>query len=349
MIIETALLKPVRDAGLPTPRFTTRKQRIGKKMRMVSKPNGAMRAVQWGLSDYLLERLQPALESWLGPQALEVSTAFWPGSSCARNAGQHVLNRFILTTDLKDAYASVPGEALAPILAKLDPELHLREGELLEEMRVEGLREFLRRYCLTPQGGLCFGGPASPHLFNLYLGWVLDGVLIQIMNEERIDVTRYADDITFGSRHHLSHAKRRDLLAAIRGSGMQINERKVCYRDMAREAVSITGVRLQWQGPERPARLSAERGLFDRLESLLRAYVAGRVVDDYEVAEIISGLWATVIALGGGTGVRWQRITSLFAKFKERRYTPLYESATTDEKKVVTLWNGRAVKVDPRP
>lgn len=349
MIIETALLKPVRDAGLPRPRFRTYQTKAGKKRRTIHAPNGAMSAVHYGFSAYLLEVLPAALEKILGPQALEVSTAYWPGSSPARNAGTHTQNRFVFATDLVDAYGSVPGESLATILAQIDPDLCLRADELPnEDMRVGGIRKFLRAYCLTEKGGLRFGGPASPHLLNLYCGWGLDGALIQAMNDERLAITRFSDDIHFSSRSHLSPRQRHNLLEIIRSSGFAVNDRKTRYRDMAREAVTITGIRLQWRGENRPAKMSASPELVSNLESMLNLFLSGRAKDPQEVADTIGGLWGSTIGIGSCSGPRWNRIHSNYEEFRMKQPTRPTPEHTGPNPVAVTLWNGTQVAVDPR-
>lgn len=346
MILTKDLFAPLAGTGLPAPAFKSYAIKGGGKLRRIDAPNDAMRIVHWGLSDYLLEILLRSLDEKLK----RMSTAYWPMSSMRAGVEQHASSRFFFVTDLRNAYGSVHGDSLVRRIGQMDWELcsSAEDKRTSEQRRTVGIARFLKKHCLTKQGGLRFGGPASPILFNAYCSEELDPCLLDVADAHNATVTRYADDIVLSSRSPLSERTRKTLLHAIRLSGFEPNEKKTWYRDLMHEAVTITGVRLKWRGMNTPAELSCSVELQKRFRSLLNIYRGGRAEDPWELQQLIRGLWAAIVSLGGGHGDAWATTESLYREMGTASI-PQPENRLSDrpppETIAVTLWSGRQVVV----
>jgi hypothetical protein len=347
MILTKDLLAPLAGTGLPAPAFKSYVIKGGGKLRRIDAPNDAMRIVHWGLSDYLLEILLRSLDEKLK----RMSTAYWPMSSMRAGVEQHARSRYFFVTDLRNAYESVRGDSIAGQLGRMDGRLYASVEDLrgTEQERLNGVGRFVRRYCLTKQGGLRFGGPASPILFNAYCSERLDASLLAVADEHNAVVTRCADDIVFSSQSPLSERVRKTILKAIRLSDFEPNDDKTRYRDLMHEAVTITGVRLKWRGMHTPAELSCSLELQQRLRSLLNIYHHGRVEDPVGLVKLIRGLWAAIVNLGGGHGQAWNRTVELYREMTKAPPTQTEDQSSyrlePPETIAVTLWSGREVVV----
>lgn len=221
------------------------------KRRVLSCPNEEMRFVH--------KRLIKALRS--ADLDLPYATACRPGCSVLASLRRHSGNRFFYSLDLADAYSSVDLGRLATILA----EIWRDEATLV--------LNFLREYCLGPDGGLAVGAPASPDLFNLYAGLLLDQPLA-----ERVVVwggcyTRYLDDILIslpGGRGVIGKRKRETVREMIANAGFGISHHKVRIVDLEQRPILVNGF-----GLDRNGRIFVPDPFLRRLRRRLLAALAG--------------------------------------------------------------------------
>jgi hypothetical protein len=200
------------------------------KRRRIYEPNEAM--------DELHQRLIHALRALHVP--LPYAFGALPGRSRLQNVLQHRRAAHIYLLDLHDAYPSVDGERLARILCQLDPELR---------GKIDEVYAFLWRYCLAHDGGLFVGAPASPDLFNLYAGTLLDGPLAELVRRYGLVYSRFLDDLTFSSPSApIGRRKRKAIRQAVIGSGFTLSEKKTRVVDLRKGPIVICGIGLEQGG-----------------------------------------------------------------------------------------------------
>ncbi|TSC64328.1 MAG: Retron-type reverse transcriptase [Parcubacteria group bacterium Gr01-1014_106] len=161
-------------------------------------------------------------------------------SQFAESLPQHRYNRYFFLTDLQSAYQNVDGKKLAEVLCGLDPRLSAEREEVYG---------FLTQFCLDPKGGLVVGAPASPDLFNIYAGKLLDEPLAALCEQYGLTYSRYLDDLAFSSRtESIGEKKRKKLRAVIRTAGFSISDHKTHVMDLAKGPIIITGVGVELGG-----------------------------------------------------------------------------------------------------
>lgn len=199
------------------------------RFRIFFDPNKPMRVVHYRLLRYL-RRLDVDLSCAVGAR---------PGWNAARNVALHRKGKFFYITDIHAAYKSVDGSRLASVLRSLDPRV------AAEGFEVEW---FLDEYCLTEDGGLITGAPASPDLFNILLAVLVDAELKEYCGRWGITYSRYLDDLIFSSAAPIGKRKRRKIRAVVEEAGFQINHRKSEVRDLEKGPIVINGVGLEYGG-----------------------------------------------------------------------------------------------------
>jgi hypothetical protein len=223
-----------------------------RKTRKLYRPNDAMRTVHARLIRYL----RPFTRRF--PHA----TGSLPKRSPLTNVRPHRKRRFFYVLDLRNAYQNVDITKLAEILCTVDP--------ALSEQR-EALHAFLERYCSATEGGLATGAPASPDLFNLYAGKLLDELLAPLCKRYGLTYTRYLDDLTFSSRDRcIGRHRRRAIRAVITAAGFTVHDRKVGVYDLKKGPIVITGVGLEYGG-----RIFLPRSYTRRIRGLIHKALQG--------------------------------------------------------------------------
>lgn len=170
-------------------------------------------------------------------QPTEAAMAFVPGRSIVDNARRHLGRNYVLNLDLKDFFPSVTANmversltdiGISPITAGMISTLCTypdeRDGRIVN---------------VLPQGS-----PASPVLSNICT-MRLDRQLDGLSRRFHLSYSRYADDITFSSNHHVYHeegAFMKELRAIITRSGFTINEAKtrLCQQGDRQEVTGLT-------------------------------------------------------------------------------------------------------------
>lgn len=223
-----------------------------RKTRKLYRPNDAMRTVHARLIRYLRPFTRQS----------RYATGSLPNRSPLTNVRPHRKHRHFYVLDLRNAYRNVDIAKLVEILCVVDP--------TLSEKR-EALRAFLERYCSTTEGGLATGAPASPDLFNLYAGKLLDDLLAPLCKRFGLTYTRYLDDLTFSSRERrIGRHRRRAIREIIIQAGFSIHDRKVGVYDLKKGSIVITGVGLEYGG-----RIFIPRSYIRRIRGMIHMALRG--------------------------------------------------------------------------
>mgnify|MGYP001577040416 FL=1 len=206
------------------------------KRRILYKPNQAMRDLHRKLIAHIREVRANHVSAVIAPVRL----------SPLKNVRVHRSGRFFLLFDFKSAYGHVDLDRMADVLAAFSPDLQSSH---------EQVRAFLQRYCFADEGGLATGAPASPDLFNLYAGKIVDepvtGLLaLYAAQGRRIQYTRYLDDLTFSAKkQRLGSSFRWRLREIFKHAGFEL--RRVDGKppfDLRKGPIVITGLRVEWKG-----------------------------------------------------------------------------------------------------
>lgn len=259
-----------------TPSFIFHKQlkRGSQKVWMLGEPNEAMKLLH--------QRLILDLRQFLYYQSVEFphATCFQRGDSIHKNVEPHLRNRYFFVTDIHDAYRSVDTRRLAVVLCDLFPRLN---------DDLEAIRAFLLRYCLySPRNnveqtddcgarGLVVGAPASPFLFNLYVGVCIDRRLHDFCQQHGVVYTRYLDDLTF-SRHHraITGDIRQEIQRIVTEADLNIAHHKSRVIDLKHQPLLITGLSLRFIGHGQQAIISTSRRYLQRLNGLFHKVLQGK-------------------------------------------------------------------------
>lgn len=300
------------ERPLPPPDFKV--TRVGK--RTIHAPNLAMARMHRCLRTALLRGWKTV---WRRQEA--IATAFWPRCSTLANIERHRGNRFFYGVDIARAYETMPCTTLAAILSsrvtarEKDGENGIREG-------VEVWQMFLEPHCFAPEGGLRFGAPTSPLLFNIYCDSALDGALMEIARRFVITITRYADDIIVSSKTRIPEMAKRMIRESVRDAGFELNPKKSWSADLfAGHPACITGIRLLWNGWHQPARLALSQEFRKKLRWLLYQAVHGSSNAEDPLtasrAGVIHGLHGTLQQLNQPAENRLDReIAQLYSLFR---------------------------------
>lgn len=238
------------------------------KRRLIEQPNDAMRLVHTRLR----RRLRRMVDR------LPHATGAIKGSSPYHNVRRHRHNQFLFLTDIHGAYQQVDPERLAEIILELKPDFADSAQELVD---------FLMRYCMSEIGGLATGAPASPDLFNLYAGVLIDETLAAYCSGRKIIYTRYLDDLTFSTAEPFGPVKRPQMLDLVRAGGFTTADRKTKVYDLALQAVEINGIGLELGG-----RIFLPRWFLKRVDHTLQRAITTGDVPPEEVAGMVGVFWS---------------------------------------------------------
>ena len=196
--------------------------------RRITAPVGKLKGVLKCLSQILAPYYSP----------LESTHGFAVGRSVASNASVHVDKNYVLNIDLKDFFPSISSASVKKAL--LDHGLNQEVSELISRLVTipvakEGSQMTIHA---LPQGS-----PCSPLISNMVCQ-NLDRRLAGLAKRFGVEYTRYADDITFSSNHHV-YSTSGELLAElyriVEECGFTINEKKTRLQKRG-ERQEVTGV-----------------------------------------------------------------------------------------------------------
>lgn len=235
-----------------------------KKIRVIGDPNESMRIVHERLINYLRGlRLDFSL-----------ATGAEPGNSPAKSIRRHRRHRYFYLVDISSAFPSVQGWKLAAILCGLDSKLAGQQTQVLQ---------FLRRYCLSETDGLVVGASASPILFNIYAGVLVDWPLEELCQKYDLTCSRYLDDLTFSSPDTpIGARKRKAIRQVITEQGLAVNHRKCRVYDLAKGPIVINGIGLNLNG-----RTFVPRHYFRKIRGLLHQAMTSSDVSPHKVHGIM--------------------------------------------------------------
>jgi hypothetical protein len=205
--------------------FNIVKEKVGTKLRTLSKPSPNLKAMHRQLVTYLEERVGVVR---FGP---------------LDNLLAHHHNRYVYQLDLRDAFPSVSAVRLAARLVAVDNSL----GEF------DDVLEFVNNYCVRPKVGLAQGAPSSSLLFELLCEFWLDEPILALLERlafvghPAVLYTRYVDGLVFSSQEEIGHHARYKLREIVRKAGFGINDRKTHYVDRAEKPAEITGGQLRYK------------------------------------------------------------------------------------------------------
>lgn len=198
--------------------------------REICAPNSDLKDIQRRLAGALCE-FQRIYRSEKGIHS-NISHAFEAGKGIITNAAIHRNKRFVLNLDLKDFFPSFHFGRVKGYFEK-NRDFHLPSEVALTIAQIACYKGHL------PQGA-----PSSPVISNL-ICQIFDMRLLKIARQNRLNYTRYADDLTF-STNDRSFLERydvflKDVASEIEKAGFSINEKKtrLQYQDSRQEVTGL--------------------------------------------------------------------------------------------------------------
>ena len=154
----------------------------------ISKSNGSIRVINApkGIIKKLQENINLELSKIYKPTS--IAKGFYKGSSIVDNAKAHIGKKWIVNLDIKDFFSTITFPRIYGIFKAKPFEFNHKIAGLIANI-------------CTYNGVLPQGSPTSPVLSNM-IAFKLDRRLIYYTRSNNIDITRYADDITFSSNNY---------------------------------------------------------------------------------------------------------------------------------------------------
>lgn len=275
-----------------------------RKRRLIHAPNNAMRVVHRRFI-----RLLRQIQILGGPSPY--ATAALPGCSPLHNVERHSNQRYLYLLDLSSAYLNVDGRLLGQILATQIAQI---QGALLATpAEIADMQAFLDQYCLGVDHGLLTGAPASPDLFNIYAGHLIDRQLAPLLRRHGLTYTRYLDDLTFSSSEPIGERKRAQLRQVIADAGFQISHRKSRIYDLARGSVTVNGIGLTADG-----RTFVPRAYLRKIDGLLHQAKLGLVTPEV-VAGHMGVFWSATPRQAEDRNRTEQRTLARYRQYQARQ------------------------------
>ena len=157
-------------------------------VRVITAPDGELKDILTTLAFIFSELYVPTKNAM----------AFAIGRSVADNAKAHVGHHYVFNIDLKDFFTSITAMAVERGLNRIG--ISPLVSRDLSSICTYPCYENQRLKNVLPQGS-----PASPVLSNI-CAMTLDQRLEGLARRFHLTYTRYADDMTFSSNHHVYHA-----------------------------------------------------------------------------------------------------------------------------------------------
>lgn len=243
---------------LEPPAWQVQPVRIRGKTRVFHIPNAGMRTLHAVLRHDLTEL-----------RDLMAIRPLWSGHSRSVDwcLHPHERNRYFYHLDLTDAYRHVDGERMVAALKKyLTGALVCHFAELFGNE----LEEKLRLICLATDQGLPVGGPASPLLFDLYLGVYLDPLIAEVCTHHGLTYSRYEDNLIFSrADRKIGRRTRAAINQVVRSIGFVAHPLKTVACDLNRRPQILLGVGLRWSHRRRWIETFLPRRTRDLIRSLL--------------------------------------------------------------------------------
>jgi RNA-directed DNA polymerase len=143
------------------------------------------------------------------------------------NAKSHVQQKYVLNLDLKDFFPSIKS-------------YRVKELFVSDYFRYNDQIATALALLVTYEGKLPTGAPTSPVISN-FICIQLDTMLQSYCDSNKINYSRYADDLTFSSNNKISRTQFTDLLAIIEKNQFELNVKKTRLKSNNRKQ-TVTGL-----------------------------------------------------------------------------------------------------------
>jgi RNA-directed DNA polymerase len=143
------------------------------------------------------------------------------------NAKIHVQQKYVLNLDLKDFFPSIKA-------------YRVKELFLSDYFRYSEQVAIALALLVTYEGKLPIGAPTSPVISN-FICLELDDMLQSYCDTNKINYSRYADDLTFSSNQEITKFQIHDLTVIINANQFEINKKKTRLKTNSRKQ-TVTGL-----------------------------------------------------------------------------------------------------------
>ncbi|MBO7910487.1 retron St85 family RNA-directed DNA polymerase [Vibrio sp. G41H] len=194
------------------------------------------------------KELKEYQRKYLGLQQLpihEAAMAYREGMSIKQNAIAHKNNPYLLKLDLENFFNSISDKLFWQVWESIHPLPSIQDKQTLENLLF---------WCPSKRTGgalvLSIGAPSSPLVSNFFM-YQFDGVISKICLERGIAYTRYADDLTFSTKHKDILFELpllvKEKLADLFGGSIRINRKKTKFSSKAHNR-HVTGITINNDG-----------------------------------------------------------------------------------------------------
>lgn len=271
-------------------------KQIGKKRRLISYPNKAMRKLHTMFGNHLAEKIDAlGKDESYNIRMLPSSAGCVKKSSPMKNALAHSSGEFFYITDFSKAYESVDLERLAVLLHFIIYYENYRSvysitkftrNDLIKSA-VENDPLFEKTFSFVKMAfggirgeGLAFGGPLSPFLLNVYCEVYLDSRIREYLRttvdkrhpEKTIVYTRYVDDLVFSRGVFMPSFIRQRIRQYVEEAGFKINHKKSRYLERKKGVIFVTKIGITVEKESENA-LVFSRKKRRRLEGIIQSYI----------------------------------------------------------------------------
>lgn len=230
--------------------------------RTIAQPAKEVKVLQYWAMKHVLSRFD----------VHRAATAYRRNRSILHNAQPHTRGRFLLKMDFKDFFPSLKAHDFRVFLKRCQPKFDAEEiGALCS------ILFWSPKGASPPELCLSIGAPTSPLLSNILMG-DFDRHIYRFCRDRQISYTRYADDLSFSSKHSevLAEAEMAvvDFCARSKSPALAVNEAKT-VRLSKRDSRRVTGLVLT-----NDDKVSLGRETKRQIRAQMHHFVLGRLKDE---------------------------------------------------------------------
>lgn len=201
----------------------------------------------------------------------ECATAYKAGSNIKNNAASHANFSFIAKFDFKDFFTSIKDEFIESHL-----KLHL--GNILSD---DDIDDIVRVSCIHFSGRkhrcLSIGAPSSPAISNSIM-YEFDTKISEWCSNNKVNYTRYADDLTFSTNTPLLlfniEKEIRSIFKNLNYPKLRLNQKKTIFLSKKHQR-RVTGLILSNEG-----KVSLGRDRKRMISALVHKYTINKLSDE---------------------------------------------------------------------